>query len=216
MMAQRGNFVFMKRLFLFFILFFIAPVFQSFLYSQDENYKVNYKIEGKDTVFQINLGAVYHFAWDKNKMKGKEWREFYRLVYNFRKTYPYALIAKQKILEADSVMTSKKFSARDREKYIKSFESQLFNEFEKPLRKMTISQGKLLLKLIDREIGQSSYSLIRGYKGGAAAGFWQGIAKLFGSDLRKPYDRFGDDKLTEELVQMYQRGSFDYLYYSLF
>ena len=83
-------------------------------------------------------------------------------------------------------------------------------------RKMTISQGKLLLKLIDREIGQSSYSLIRGYKGGAAAGFWQGIAKLFGSDLRKPYDRFGDDKLTEELVQMYQRGSFDYLYYSLF
>lgn len=149
-------------------------------------------------------------------MKGREWREFYRLVYNFRKTYPYALMAKNKIQEADSVLNSKRFSAKEREKYIKNFESKLFTEFEKPLRKMTISQGKLLLKLIDREVGQTSYSLIKGYKSNAAAGFWQGIARLFGSDLKKPYDRFGDDKLTEELVQMYQRGSFDYLYYSLF
>ena len=93
---------------------------------------------------------------------------------------------------------------------------QLFNEFEKPLRKMSFSQGKLLLRLIDREIGQSSYSIIKNYRGGAAAGFWQGVAKIFGSDLKKPYDRFGQDRLTEELVQMYQRGTFEYLYYSIF
>jgi hypothetical protein len=206
----------MNRIVLYIILFLILPVFQPILYSQHQGYRVGYKIEGRDTVFQINLDAVYHFAWDKNRMKGREWREFYRLVYNFRKTYPYALMAKNKIQEADSVLNSKRFSAKEREKYIKNFESKLFTEFEKPLRKMTISQGKLLLKLIDREVGQTSYSLIKGYKSNAAAGFWQGIARLFGSDLKKPYDRFGDDKLTEELVQMYQRGSFDYLYYSLF
>jgi hypothetical protein len=206
----------MKRTILCFIILFTAPVFQTFAKAQDHGYRVTYKMEGRDTVFQINLNAVYHFAWDKNRMKGKEWREFYRLVYNFRKTYPYALVAKEKILEADSVLNNSKFTAKERERYIRNFETQLFNEFEKPLRKMTISQGRLLLKLIDREVGQSSYSLIRGYKGSAAAGFWQGIAKLFGSDLRKPYDRFGDDKLTEELVQMYRLGSFDYLYYSLF
>ena len=111
---------------------------------------------------------------------------------------------------------SRKLTDKAREKFIKDFEKQLFAEFEKPLRKMTISQGKLLLKLVDREIGQSSFQLIKEYKGGFNAVFWQGIAKLFGSDLKKPYDRYGEDKITEELVQMYNNGTFDYLFYSIF
>ncbi len=202
----------------FFVLVVLAALKTSFspLSAQEKGYLLGYKVEGKDTVFQIKLQEVYHFGWDKNTMKRREWREFYRLVYNFRRTYPYALIAKQKILEADSTLGSRRFSAREREQYIKNFETQLFREFEKPLRNMSFSQGRLLLKLIDREVGQSSYSLIRNYKGGAAAGFWQGIARIFGSDLRKPYDRFGEDKVTEELVLMYNRGTFDYLYFSMF
>ena len=130
--------------------------------------------------------------------------------------YPYALMAKEKVLVADSVLASRKFTSKGREKFIKDFEKQLFAEFEKPLRKMTISQGKLLLKLIDREIGQSSYQLIKEYKGGFNAVFWQGVARLFGSDLRKPYDKFGEDRITEDLVQMYNNGTFDYLFYSIF
>ncbi len=184
--------------------------------SQDKGYMVGYKIEGKDTVYHIKMDGVYMFGWDKTRQKGKEWREFYRLVYNFRKTYPYALIAKQKVSVADSILASKKFSARERERFIKQFENDLFKEFEKPLRKMTFSQGRLLLKLIDREIGQSSFYIIKNYRGGTAAGFWQGIARIFGSDLKKPYDKFGEDKLTEELVQMYHRGTFEYLYHSIF
>ena len=82
--------------------------------------------------------------------------------------------------------------------------------------KLTITQGKLLLKLMDREMGLSSFYVIRNYKGGAAAGFWQGIAKLFGSDLKKQYDKFGEDKTVEELVKMYNDGRFWYLYYSMF
>mgnify|MGYP003321660310 FL=1 len=84
------------------------------------------------------------------------------------------------------------------------------------MRGLTLSQGKLLLKLLDRELGQTSFYVIKNYRGGAAAGFWQGIAKLFGSDLKKPYDKFGEDKVVEELVQMYHNGVFDYLYYSMF
>ena len=74
----------------------------------------------------------------------------------------------------------------------------------------------MLIKLIDREVGLSGFYLIKNYRGGAAAGFWQGIAKLFGSDLKKQYDKFGEDKLLEELVQMYHAGTFDYLYFSMF
>lgn len=179
-------------------------------------YEVGYKIEQGDTVYQIRIRDTYLFNWPDNKRKGKEWREFSRLVYNFRKAYPYALIAKEKLILADSVLASRRLTDKAREKFIKDFERQLFAEFEKPLRKMTISQGKLLLKLVDREIGQSSFQLIKEYKGGFNAVFWQGIAKLFGSDLKKPYDKYGEDKITEELVQMYNNGTFDYLFYSIF
>ena len=68
----------------------------------------------------------------------------------------------------------------------------------------------------NREVGQSSYYIIKNYRGGVTAVFWQGIARLFGSDLKQPYDKYGKDRATEDLVRMYNNGSFDYLYYSLF
>jgi len=167
-------------------------------------------------VYFFNMSELYFYNWDKSRKNNREWREFYRLVYNFKKTYPYALLAKQKFLEADRILATSNFGANERERYLKNFEYDLFKEFEKPLKKMTVTQGKLLLKLIDREIGLSSYSIIKNYRGWAAAGFWQGVAKIFGSDLKRPYDKFGEDKKTEDLVKMYHQGTFDYLYYSMF
>ena len=81
---------------------------------------------------------------------------------------------------------------------------------------MTISQGAVLLKLIDRETGQSSYSIIKEYKNGIAAGFWQGIAKFFDNDLKSQYDPEGEDRELEELVQMWHNGTFPSLYRSIF
>ena len=84
------------------------------------------------------------------------------------------------------------------------------------MRNLTVSQGALLMRLIDREVGKSSFNIIKDYKNGMAAGFWQGIAKLFGTDLKKPYDPEGEDKPTEELVQKWESGEFEGLYFSLF
>ena len=81
---------------------------------------------------------------------------------------------------------------------------------------MTVSQGALMMKLIDREVGKSSYNIIKDFKSGLAALFWQGIAKIFGTDLKKPYDPEGDDKLTEELVQIWEAGDFQAFYFSIF
>ena len=72
------------------------------------------------------------------------------------------------------------------------------------------------MKLIDREVGKSSYNIIKGYKSGMTAGFWQGVAKMFGSDLKKPYDPEGEDKNTEELVKIWENGDFPGFYWSLF
>ena len=196
----------------------VALMLSSLSYAQKplKGFQVGYKVEGRDTVYQIKLRDTYLFSWPEEKKKGRAWRDFYRLVYNFRKTYPYALIAKEKFGIADSVLNSRKFTSKQKTKYIKDFEKDLFKDFEKPLRKMTITQGGLLLKLIDREIGQSSYQIIREYRGGFNAIFWQGVAKIFGSDLKRPYDKFGEDKITEDLVIMYQNGTFEDLYYSIF
>jgi len=187
-----------------------------YLPAQNNGTMMGYRVEGSDTVYVGRLSEISVYNWKESTKKSKEWREYYRLVYNFKKAYPYALMAKQKVMYVDSVLANSSMRKTEEERFIKKFENDLFREFEKPLRNMTFSQGKLLLRLIDREVGQTSFYLIRDYKGGAAAGFWQGIAKIFGSDLKKPYDKFGEDKLTEELVMMYYRGTFDYLYYSIF
>ena len=176
---------------------------------------MQYVIENNDTLFVASLKPVYVFNRPKN-LKDKNWGEYYRMVYNFNKAYPYALQAAQKVYEVDSIIAARAHNNREREKLIKEFEKQLFKEFEKPLRNLTFTQGRMLLKLIDREVGQNSYYIIKGYKGSSAAGFWQGVAKLFGADLKKPYDKYGDDKPLEELVLMYHEGSFPSLYASIF
>ena len=95
-------------------------------------------------------------------------------------------------------------------------QKELFDVFEKQMRSMTVSQGALLMKLIDREVGKSSYDIIKDYKNGMAAGFWQGVAKIFGTDLRKPYDPEGEDALTEELVHIWEAGDFQAFYFAIF
>ena len=199
---------------LFFPLFVLSCC--SLLQGQDKRVHIGYIIENGDTIYVDKIKPAYIFNRPDSWRQSREWRRYYRTVYNFAKTYPYALKACEIMKDADSTIANSDFTRWEKEKYIKSYEKRLFKEFEKPLRKLSINQGKMLLKLIDREAGISSYQAIRNYKGGAAAGFWQGVAKLFGSDLKKKYDKDGEDKIVEELVQMYQEGSFWYLYYSMF
>lgn len=197
-------------------LLLIAILYASFSYGQKPGVAIGYELDGKDTIYIDRINELHVFNRPQSWKKSREWRKFYRTVYNFAKVYPYALKAKAIMRDADSTLANSNFTRGQKEKYIKEYEKRLFKEFEKPLRSLSINQGKMLLKLIDREAGISSYYAIKNYKGGAAAGFWQGIAKLFGSDLKKKYDMFGEDKILEELVQMYRNGSFWYLYYSMF
>ena len=172
-------------------------------------------VEDGDTIFVDELVAAK--IWQRlPRQKGREWRKYYRLVHNFSKAYPYALVAKKLVIEADSTIAADKLKGAKREKYISQVQEELFEVFEGQMRKLTVSQGALIMKLIDREVGKSSYNIIKGYKSGFTASFWQGIAKVFGSDLKAPYDPEGEDEMTEELVKLWEAGEFDGLYYSLF
>lgn len=183
--------------------------------SGQQDNVLRYIVEGKDTIYidQIRASKVYARV---PKQKGREWRRYYRLVHNFSKAYPYALVARKLVIEADSTIAADKLKGVRRDRYVSSVQKELFDAFEGQMRKMTVSQGALLMKLIDREVGKSSYSIIKDYKNRIAAGFWQGIARMFGTDLKKPYDPEGEDKLTEELVEIWEAGDFPAFYWSLF
>jgi len=172
-------------------------------------------VEDGDTVYidEIRASKVYSRL---PKQKGKQWRKYYRLVHNFSKAYPYALVARKLVMEADSTIAADNLKRVKRDKYISQVQKELFEVFEGQMRKLTVSQGALLMKLIDREVGKSSYSIIKDYKSGIAAGFWQGIAKIFGTDLKKPYDPEGEDAKTEELVEIWEAGDFEAFYFSIF
>lgn len=174
---------------------------------------LQYQIIDGDTIYFDNIIPARVVA---SKKKGKEWRKYYKLVYNFAKTYPYALIAKEILMEADSTITTEEMNKRKKNRYVSKLQDELFSVFEKPLKNLTITQGQLLLKLIQRETGILPYDIIKTYKSKAAAGFWQGIARLFGTNMKTPYDKEGKDSDTEELVQLYQQGEFNILYWSIF
>ncbi|MDR0725278.1 MAG: DUF4294 domain-containing protein [Prevotellaceae bacterium] len=164
-----------------------------------------------DTLFTETLPPAYIVHW-KNK---KDYRKFRRMVYNLKKVYPYSQIAKNKMLDLDAKYKLAG-SNKEKKRIVKQLEKELFSEFEAPLRKLTISQGRMLIKLIDRETGQTSYSVLKEFKGGVKAFFWQGVARLFGNNLKTQYDKYGEDKILEELVLMCENGTFDKVYYAMF
>lgn len=174
---------------------------------------LKYEIVEGDTIYMdiLNPSRIEVF-----RRRGKEWRKYYHLVWNFNKTYPYALVARSLIHRTDSTFEADDFGRRQKEKYVNAVQKELFSAFEQPMRNMTITQGQLLMKLIDREVGKSSYLIIKDYKSRMAAGFWQGIAKVFGTDLKRPYDPDGEDRQVEELVQKWDSGEFPALYFSIF
>ena len=195
------------------IMIFLAATAAQIPAQDRETQMMQFVVDGNgDTVYLDTIEPVVKIA----KRKGKEWRRYYRLVHNFSKAYPYAVLAQEKLLEADSTITAGEMSRRKRNRYIRILQDELFDTFKKPLMNLTVSQGQLLLRLIDRQTGITPYAIIQTYKNKAAAGFWQGIARIFGSDMKRPYDPDGEDSQTEELVQIYQKGEFNILYRSIF
>jgi len=160
-----------------------------------------------DTLPLVHLQEIN--CWARRRFKNRRSQERYtRLVRNVRKTLPYARIAAERLtLIEDSL--SKISSAKAKEAYLKAAEKQLFNEFEKPLKHLSVSQGRILIKLIDRETGNTSYELIKALRGRFSAFLWQGVARLFGSSLKSEYDPKKDDKAIEQIVNAIDAGAYD-------
>lgn len=171
--------------------------------------------EQGDTVFHDTLDPVWVFPKGKG-MKSGDWRRYYRLVQNFNKVYPYALVGRKMMAQVDSTIAADVSKRSQRSRYINDVERELFRLFEKDIRSMTINQGLLLMKLVDRECGMSAYNIIKTYESGFAANFWQLVARIFSQDLKSRYDHKGKDAKTEELCKIWDSGEWDSFYWSIF
>lgn len=169
-----------------------------------------------DTVFRETLDPAWVLP-KGTKMKGKDWRRYYKLVYNFNKMYPYALVARKMMAQVDSTIAADASRRAERNRYINDVERELFRLFEKDIRSMTITQGVLLLRLVDRECGLSAYEIIRTYESGFAANFWQLVARMFSQNLKMRYNPTqGEDAQIEELCKIWDSGNWDNFYFSIF
>jgi uncharacterized protein YicC (UPF0701 family) len=157
-----------------------------------------------DTSIHYFLKPIDIFP-DKKDMKPRQLREYTLLENKVKKVYPMAKVAAIKLAEYNRVYSTFK-TERERKKYVKGVEKELFSEFEEELRVMKVSEGRILIKLLDRETGNSSYEIIKEFKGGLPAFFWQSVAKLFGHDLKAQYDPVMEDRLIEYIVLQIDLG----------
>ena len=144
---------------------------------------------------------VYHAM---SRAMRKRWEAMTRLRNAVYITYPYARKAGI-ILNDMNVRLAMMTTESEKKDYIKSKEKELKQEFTDPMEKLSVYQGKVLMKLINRQTGNNCYDIIKEYRGSFSARVWQTVAFFFGSSLKQPYDAQGDDHNIEVIVQEVER-----------
>jgi hypothetical protein len=153
-----------------------------------------------DTNLHVKLDEIHVKSYKKRRRKHyRSTRKYWRTVRNVRLVYPYAEEANHTIASLNLKLETI-HSKKERRKLIRKEYKGLMKEYKKPLMKLKISQGKLLMKLIDRETEHSSYYHLKELKGSVTAVFWQSIAVMFGTSLKAEYDPLGDDWMVEEIL----------------
>ena len=166
--------------------------------------KVGKVLHDGDSIQYMEMNNVYVYPELTFKNK-KQAGAYMRLVTNVKKVLPIAKEARQMLIETTELLDMLP-DEKAKEAHIKRVEEDIFRTYKQKMKKLTYSQGKLLIKLIDRECHSSSYDMIKAFMGPIRAGFWQVFAWGFGASLKKEYDPEGTDRLTERVVRMVESG----------
>ncbi|MBM3404878.1 MAG: DUF4294 domain-containing protein [Bacteroidetes bacterium] len=136
----------------------------------------------------------------------REAKRFDRLTRNVKRVYPYAKMAGVKFRELEAVWLSAS-SEKEKRQIMRKVEDELKAQYGNELEKLSFNQGKILLKLVDRETGNSSFEIVKELRGAFAAFFWQTFASIFGYDLKVRYDPQGEDMQIEYIVKGIENGT---------
>lgn len=192
----------MQRAIVFILILFLGHL--AVLGQEKDFHVLQYRIVGNDTIPYVRISGVevYDFKIFKTK---KQVKKNNRLIRNVKRVYPWAKLAGQKLLEYEALLANVE-SDREKRKIMKQVEKEIQDEYGGELRKLTISQGKILIKLIDRETGDTSFELVQDFRGQFAAFFYQSFARIFGYNLKNRYDPEGEDRNIEIIVRMIENG----------
>ncbi len=182
---------------------FVCTNGQDTIATAGENVLYGIVVDG-DTLLVSTIEEIYILPMHEFDNK-RDLRKYRRLVRNVKKVYPYAKLAGKKYSEVVAEL-EKMDSEKEKKDYMKKVEEEVKDEFEGDLKKLTISQGRILIKLIDREVGETSYDLLKEFRGAFTAFFWQTLAKIFGHNLKTSFDADGEDKLLNEIVMLIENG----------
>lgn len=152
-----------------------------------------------DTITVIYLQPIFCFT------KKTDMTKYWKTVRDFRIVYPLALVAKEKLAIWEKELLELP-DRRSRREFTKRVEKELVDEYAPVMKHMTVNQGKILVRLIDRETEYTSYEVIREFRSGFVAGFWQGIARIFGHNLKDEYDPKERDRIIEQCIILYNAG----------
>ena len=152
-----------------------------------------------DTIPQIHILPVPVFR------RPVDLRRYRRLVEAVKRVYPIAQIAKTRMAEMEEELLRLP-TKKEQRAYIKGIYRQIKEEYTPVLKHMTRTQGRVLLKLIDRETDHTAYEVLREFRGGFVAGFWQNVSRIFGQNLKSEYDPEGEDRAIEQIVVYYEAG----------
>lgn len=157
-----------------------------------------------DTIPYVSLPAVYIYQPLQFKNK-RQARSYNKLVRDVKKVLPIANEVQRAIIETyEYLMTLP--DDKTRQRHLKAVEKSIKEQYTPRMKKLTFSQGKLLIKLVDRQTNSTGYELVKAFLGPFRAGFYQAFAALFGASLKKEYDPEGEDALTERVVRMVENG----------
>lgn len=196
------------RLIIGLLMLSIALLFSSASQAQEKTnlggYLVPMCVYNDDTIPAFQIPTIHIFKPLKFRNK-KEQMEYYKLVRNVKKVYPIAREINQTIIETYEYLQTLP-NEKARQRHIKRVEKGLKEQYTPRMKKLSFAQGKLLIKLVDRQSHQSSYELVKAFMGPFKAGFYQTFAALFGASLKKQYDPEGEDKLTERVIVLVESG----------
>lgn len=156
-------------------------------------------VEKGDSVPQVHILPVYVFS------RPVDLRRYRKLVDAVKKVYPIAKVAKARMAEMEEELCRLP-TKKAQKAYVKEVYHQIKDEYTPVLKRMTRTQGKVLLKLIDRETEYTAYEVLREFRGGFVAGFWQGVSRIFGQNLKSEYDKEHEDRMIEQIVIYYEAG----------
>jgi len=166
--------------------------------------KVSKTLVDGDSIQYMEMSNVYVYPEPTFKNKRQQ-QAYQRLVKNVKKTLPLAKQVRQIIIETAEYLETLP-TKQEKDAHMKRVEAAIVKEYKPQMKKLTFSQGKLLIKLVDRECNSTAYEAMQAFLGPIRSGFWQAFAWMFGASLKKGYDADGVDRLTERVVLMVEAG----------